>query len=576
MTNTPISIGTQDFEKLRTSASFYIDKTDLIREWWERQDDVTLITRPRRFGKTLNLSMMECFFSKKYAGRDDLFEGLSIWKSQKYRELQGTFPVLSLSFAAVKGTTYQNTKEAVITVLRKLYEKHDYLLTGDALSESEKKTFHTLGQYIEPDKDPVREISDNTIAWALNTLMSYMTRHFGQKVIVFLDEYDTPLQEAYIHGYWDELTSLVRSMFNSTFKTNDHLYRALMTGITRVSKESIFSDLNNLMVVTTTSEEYCSAFGFTEQEVMQTLDEQQRSYEMADIRRWYDGFGFGSLDNIYNPWSITMYLRTGEYGTYWADTSSNALVSELMRTGTPKLKMQLEDLIAGKYLETELDEQVIFEQLKQKKGAIWSLLIASGYLKPELRTFNRESGRFLYRIRLTNHEVALMFRDMIASWFPEDETSYRNFQRALLAGDLDYMNQYMNDVAEEMFGSFDTGRRPSEKKQPERFYHGFVLGLIVDLSGRYHIRSNRESGLGRYDVMMEPLNDADDAIVIEFKVFSKQKDKTLKRAVENALKQIDTMKYDTELLARGIPKKRIRHYGFAFDGQTVLIGDGSS
>lgn len=574
MKSTPISIGTQDFEKLRTSGSFYIDKTDLIREWWERQDDVTLITRPRRFGKTLNLSMMECFFSTKYADRQDLFEGLSIWNSQKYRKMQGTFPVLSLSFAAVKGTTYQNTKESIVTVLRTLYEKHRYLLAGDTLSESEKKSFYTLGQYIEPDRDPMKELSDNTIIWALNTLTAYMSRYYGQKVIVFLDEYDTPLQEAYIHGYWDELTSLIRSLFNSTFKTNDHLYRALLTGITRVSKESIFSDLNNLMVVTTTSEEYCTAFGFTEEEVLQALDNEQLSGQIEDIRRWYDGFIFGSKDKIYNPWSITMYLRTREYGTYWADTSSNALVSELMRTGTPELKMQLEDLIGGKSLELELDEQVIFEQLKQKKGAIWSLLIASGYLKPEARIFNRKSGKYHYRIRLTNREVELMFVDMIASWFPEDETSYRNFQRALLDGDLDYMNQYMNDVAREMFGSFDTGRKPSEKKQPERFYHGFVLGLIVDLAERYHIRSNKESGLGRYDVMMEPLQDSDDAIIMEFKVFSKPKDKTLKKAVENALKQIETMRYDAELLARGIPKKRIRHYGFAFDGQTVLIGDG--
>lgn len=574
MKSTPISIGTQDFEKLRTSGSFYIDKTDLIREWWERQDDVTLITRPRRFGKTLNLSMMECFFSTKYADRQELFEGLSIWNSQKYRKMQGTFPVLSLSFAAVKGTTYQNTKESIVTVLRTLYEKHRYLLAGDTLSESEKKSFYTLGQYIEPDRDPMKELSDNTIIWALNTLTAYMSRYYGQKVIVFLDEYDTPLQEAYIHGYWDELTSLIRSLFNSTFKTNDHLYRALLTGITRVSKESIFSDLNNLMVVTTTSEEYCTAFGFTEEEVLQALDSEQLSGQIEDIRRWYDGFIFGSKDKIYNPWSITMYLRTREYGTYWADTSSNALVSELMRTGTPELKMQLEDLIGGKSLELELDEQVIFEQLKQKKGAIWSLLIASGYLKPEARIFNRKSGKYHYRIRLTNREVELMFADMITSWFPEDETSYRNFQRALLDGDLDYMNQYMNDVAREMFGSFDTGRKPSEKKQPERFYHGFVLGLIVDLAERYHIRSIKESGLGRYDVMMEPLQDSDDAIIMEFKVFSKPKDKTLKKAVENALKQIETMRYDAELLARGIPKKRIRHYGFAFDGQTVLIGDG--
>ena len=556
-----VGIGNQDYETIRREGYFYIDKTALIKEWWDNGDDVTLIARPRRFGKTLNMSMLEQFLSVQYRDRGDLFEGLSIWEEEDYRNLQGTFPVISLSFADVKESSFEGARKKICQIIRDLYDRHDYLLASEQLNENEKEQFQKISA----------EMENYLAKGSLKALSKYLTAYYGRKVIILLDEYDTPLQEAYIHGYWDELTSLVRSMFNSTFKTNDHLYRALMTGITRVSKESIFSDLNNLMVVTTTSEEYCSAFGFTEQEVMQTLDEQQRSYEMADIRRWYDGFVFGSLDNIYNPWSITMYLRTGEYGTYWADTSSNALVSELMRTGTPKLKMQLEDLIAGKYLETELDEQVIFEQLKQKKGAIWSLLIASGYLKPELRTFNRESGRFLYRIRLTNHEVALMFRDMIASWFPEDETSYRNFQRALLAGDLDYMNQYMNDVAEEMFGSFDTGRRPSEKKQPERFYHGFVLGLIVDLSGRYHIRSNRESGLGRYDVALEPRNRADDAVLIEFKVRNPKKERTLEDTAREALARIERQNYAALLEAKGLDAQKIRKYGFAFEGRKVLI-----
>ena len=425
----------------------------------------------------------------------------------------------------------------------------------------------------------MKELTDNTIVWAVNTLMSYMMRYYGKKVIVLLDEYDTPLQEAYVYGYWKELTALLRSMFHSTFKTNDYLYRALLTGITRVSRESVFSDLNNLKVVTTTTDRYCTAFGFTENEVFDALRRRNLESEMDNIRFWYDGFHFGSRTDIYNPWSITMYLDSGEYGTHWADTSSNALVSELIKTGTPELKMQMEELLSGQCLKVELDEQVIFEQLKKKKGAIWSLLVASGYLKPEERTFHSEKGKFIYKLKLTNHEVELMFRDMISAWFPEDEVSYNNFKEALLIGDLDYMNQYMNEVAEEMFSSFgnqckhwlhDTGRKPSEKTQPERFYHGFVLGLIVDLAGRYQIRSNRESGLGRYDVMMEPLNQSDNAIIMEFKVFSEQKDKTLEKAVENALKQIEKMKYDTELISRGICKERIRHYGFAFDGQTVL------
>lgn len=568
-----ISIGRQDFEKFRVNGSFYVDKTMFIKEWWENDDDVTLITRPRRFGKTLNMSMLECFFSTSYSGKGELFEDLFIWNDERYHGLQGTYPVISLSFADIKGSTFEAARDGIVSTLMDLYKKHSYLLQGAVLTDLEKKDFYTLGQHIDEDKDVKRALSENTICWALKNLMAFMERYYHKKVIVLLDEYDTPLQEAYVRGYWNQLTTLIRGLFNSTFKTNAYLYRGLLTGITRVSKESIFSDLNNLEVVTTTSEKYASCFGFTQAEVFAALKERGLSTEEANIKYWYDGFSFGSRTDIYNPWSITKYLDSREYGTYWADTSSNALISELIRQGTPELKIQMEDLLAGNCLETVLDEQVIFEQLKQKKGAIWSLLVASGYVKPVSRRFNPEMSKFTYLLKITNYETLLMFRDMIAGWFPEDNTSYSNFKEALLLGDLDYMNQYMNEVSEVMFSSFDVGRKPSEKSQPERFYHGFVLGLIVDMSGQYHIRSNRQSGLGRYDVMMEPKNKADDAIIMEFKVFSEKKDKTLEKAVENALQQIEQRKYDTELISRGIPKEHIRHYGFAFDGQKVLIGE---
>lgn len=568
-----VSIGRQDFERFRINGSFYVDKTMFIKEWWENDDDVTLITRPRRFGKTLNMSMLECFFSTSYLGKSELFEDLFIWSEERYRELQGTYPVISLSFADIKGSTFEAARDGMISTLMDLYRKHSYLLQGDVLTDFEKKDYYTLGQHIDEDKDVKKELSENTICWALKNLMAYMARYFQKKVIVLLDEYDTPLQEAYVRGYWNQLTTLIRGLFNSTFKTNDYLYRGLLTGITRVSKESIFSDLNNLEVVTTTSEKYASCFGFTEAEVFAALKERGMTAEEANIKYWYDGFSFGSRTDIYNPWSITKYLDSEAYGTYWADTSSNALVSELIKQGTPELKMQMEDLLAGNSLEIVLDEQVIFEQLKRKKGAIWSLLVASGYIKPISRQFNPDLSKFTYFLKITNYETMLMFREMIAGWFPEDNTSYGNFKEALLLGDLDYMNQYMNEVSETMFGSFDVGRKPSEKTHPERFYHGFVLGLIVDMAGRYYIRSNRQSGLGRYDVMMEPKNRTDDAIVMEFKVFSEKKDQILENAVANALQQIEQMKYDTELISRGIPKERIRHYGFAFDGQKVLIGE---
>ena len=331
-----ISIGRQDFGKLRESGAFYVDKTLFIKEWWEKEDDVTLITRPRRFGKTLNLSMIECFFSTRYSKRPDLFEGLSIWKEEKYRAIQGTCPVISLTFADIKGSAFESVRDGIVSTLLELYQKHDYLLQGDVLTELEKQDFYTLGQHIDKNKDIVTQITDTAIAWAVKRLMDYMFRYFGRKVIVLLDEYDTPLQEAYVGGYWEPLIALIRGMFNSTFKTNSYLDRALLTGITRVSKESIFSDLNNLMVITTTSEDYSTMFGFTEAEVFQALKQYGLDSKRNEVRNWYDGFKFGNVSDIYNPWSITMYLRTKKFMTFWADTSSNALVSELIKRGTPE------------------------------------------------------------------------------------------------------------------------------------------------------------------------------------------------------------------------------------------------
>ncbi len=568
-----ISIGNQSFSSMRERQVFYVDKTCLIKEWWESEDSVTLITRPRRFGKTLNMSMLECFFSARYAGRADLFEGLSIWDDEAYRELQGTYPVIFLTFAGVKANNLKGAKSGIVKAIADAYYAHVYLKESSVLNAEEKKKFDAFHLYtIDPSPD--KDIDSQLVCTAIGTLSMYLERYYGKKVLIFLDEYDTPLQEAYVSCYWKELITLIREMFNTTFKTNPHLHRAIMTGITRVSKESIFSDLNHLKVITVTSEQYATCFGFTENEVFSTLETRGLSKEKENIKFWYDGFIFGNQPDIYNPWSITNYLDEEKYAPYWASTSSNTLVSELIRHGDADLKMQMEDLLAGKSLEAAFDEQIIFDQLGHVPGAVWSLLMASGYLKPVSHTFIPETCEHHYLLKITNFETLAMFKKMISHWFPEDVTSYKNFKKALLLGDLDYMNEFMNDVSKAMFSSFDSGNHPSEKSQPERFYHGFVLGLVVDLADQYHIRSNRESGFGRYDVIMEPKTNACDAIIMEFKVFSKKKDKTLEQAVKNALKQIEDKAYDTDLLAKGIPQERIRHYGFAFEGKTVLIGQG--
>lgn len=557
-----ISIGAQSFEFIRKNNYFFIDKTDFIKEWWENGDAVTLITRPRRFGKTLNLDMMNCFFSKAYEERGELFEGLSVWKDEKYRKLQGSYPVIFLSFAGIKGQTYEETKQGIKYALERLYREHRYVRNRKGMDEKEMEFFDSVSP----------KMSDDVAVLALKYLSDYLERYYGRKVLIFLDEYDTPLQEAYVYGYWEELVGFIRQMFNLAFKTNPSMERAIMTGITRVSRESIFSDLNNLTVVTTTSEKYCTRFGFTEEEVFQALDQMGMSERKADVKQWYDGFTFGSQRDVYNPWSITNFLEEKELKPYWANTSSNRLVNLLIQQGNAQTKTIMEDLMKGGVLETEIDEEIIFDQLQRKHGAVWSMLLASGYLKVVDRRFSRTTRRFTYRLKLTNWEVEMMFEDMIRGWFGGEDVPYNDFIKALLLGDVKAMNRFMNKVALATFSFFDTGRKPSEEAEPERFYHGFVLGLMVELAGRYRITSNRESGFGRYDVMLEPCKKEDPVFVLEFKVHDPEDEDTLEDTVQKALKQIQDKNYDSELAARGIPEERIRHLGFAFEGKRVLIG----
>lgn len=560
-----VAIGIQDFGTIIEGGDyFYIDKTKFIKEWWESGDNVTMITRPRRFGKTLNMSMLEHFFSIKYAGRGDLFEHLAVWEDKEYRGLQGTYPVISLSFANIKGDSYEKTRLCMNVILSGLYRENSFLKEGDLLNAAEIAYFNRVS----------KEMDEIDAVFALQNLSDFLFRYYGKKVIILLDEYDTPMQEAYVYGYWEELVAFTRKLFGFTFKTNPYLERAVMTGITRVSRESMFSDLNNLKVVTMTAPEYADAFGFTEPEVFAAMDEQGLT-DKEGVKTWYDGFTFGRTTDIYNPWSILNYLDTGKLAPYWINTSSNSLAGKLVQEGSPNLKKKFELLLQGGSITADIDEQVVFAELDYDEDAVWSLLLASGYLRVlsagDCSTWP-ESGTLRYELTLTNLEVRGMFVSLIRRWFTGHvKSDYNDFITAMLIDDVDAMNDYMNEVALLTFSSFDTGTHPS-RNAPERFYHGFVLGLLVDLADRYSLKSNRESGLGRYDIILEPKSGEDDAIIIEFKVFNARKEKSLEETVENALKQIEEKKYETELVERGIARERIRKYGFAFEGKTVLIG----
>ena len=560
-----VGIGLQDFSKIQYENVFYVDKTRFIKEWWESKDEVTLITRPRRFGKTLTMSMVEQFFSVEYT-ENKCFQDMDIWKEQKYRELQGTYPVISLTFSSIKERNYQDAKKKICATIQMLYQKYRFLIDEDVLSEQEKDEFLRVSA----------ETPEYEASLTLKKLSAYLNRYYGKNVIILLDEYDTPMQEAYVKGYWQELADFIRNLLNVTFKDNPYLARGIMTGITRISKESIFSDLNHLKVVTTTSNKYADCFGFTEEDVLNSLKEYGLEDRKDEVKKWYDGFCFGNTKDIYNPWSILNYLDNRAAAPYWVNTSSNHLIGKLLQEGNKQVKESFEKLLRRECIYTEIDEQIVYDQLDIDENAIWSLMLASGYLKVNNSRVTETNDEWdqVYELSVTNFEVLVMLKKLVRSWFAPSASNYNEFIKALLQDDIKAMNLYMNRIALSVFSFFDTGKKPSEATEPERFYHGFVLGLIVDLEERYRITSNRESGFGRYDIMLEPKNIDDPAIIIEFKIQDPEEEKKLSQTVEAALQQIEAKNYATELLDKGITADRIRKYGFAFCGKTVLVGNG--
>ena len=556
-----VAIGVQRFTEIRENNIFYVDKTGFIKEWWESGDEVTVITRPRRFGKTLNMNMLENFFSIQYAGREDLFTGLEIWQYEEYRKLQGTWPVILISFAKIKPLSYDDAIEDISSYIVELYDRYSYVLNSNEISKVDRIYFNNILE----GKLKYR------LGNCLNVLSKVLNVYYGKKPIIILDEYDTPMHEAYSRGYWGEMADFMRNLFNSSFKSNPYMNRAIMTGITRIGRESLFSDFNHANILTIFDDKYSQYFGFTENEVFKALDNYGLD-EKDKVKFWYNGFTIGSRHDIYNPWSIIKYLEKKRVGLYWVNTSRNTLLSNIIKSSDIDTKQDFEKLLMGESLTAYVDECVVFDDIQDNREAIWGLMIAAGYLRAEVLSEEFDeyaNNKCLFSI--TNYETQCMFRNLIKNWFVKQKRAYNEFVAALLKADVKLMNIYMNQITSRIISYFDSGNSPSVN-EPERFYHGLVLGLLVELRDRYTVKSNRESGYGRYDIMLEPKDELnDDGIIIEFKVLDDSEEKTLHDTANNAIKQITDMNYAAELMEKGLPAERIHFYGFAFQGKNVLI-----
>lgn len=555
-----VGLGYQNFLDFVCGKRFYVDKTHFIPEWLASDARITLITRPRRFGKSMLLSTVRTFFDPMYADHPEYFKKLQVWKDKDCRRLFGTIPVISVSFGSCKGNHFEQAMRGVTLGLYNMYVQHEYLRESSRLNEEEKAEYCRIVTSFSEQRTEYVEIS-------IQKLCELLHKHYGAFPIILMDEYDTPLLEAYTDGYWDETINTFRQLFHTTFKENDFFYRAIITGVTRISKNSLFSDLNNLEVDTVTCDAYSDCFGFTEQEVMDAFKCQDID-TIRDVKAMYDGFTIGRHQDIYNPWSICNYMRQRELIGYWVNTSSNKLVGDIIRRHPVESKYEIERLMAGEKVHKRINEGITFQYLEGDENSLWSLLLAVGYIKAE--NIVRSVEGIECDVSVTNREVMAMFKTEILCMFHNGWSAYGRFAEALLAHKMEFMNEYLQTITYTSISYFDVADGPKERT-PENFYHGLVLGLIVSLRDQYRIVSNRESGRGRYDIAMYPLQENTDAFIMEFKVQDRKKETDLEQTAMNALQQIVDKNYEADLLAAGVPEERIYKLGFAFAGKDVLV-----
>ena len=551
--NTAMPIGRDDFADVRRGGYYFVDKTNVIKQLITKPPAVTLFTRPRRFGKTLLLSMLRYFLDVEGAEEHrKLFEGLAVSQDPETMEQQGTRPVLFLTLKEWKTNAWGKMQQVILNALGQVFDEHEYLLQAETVTRRERMIFEKI-QFGDADLATCRT--------ALAFLLRLMEKYYGKKPVLLLDEYDVPIQQAWEHGFYDDAIDFFREFLSTALKTNPSLDFAVLTGVLRISKESIFSDLNNLKVDSVFRTKFPEAFGFTPQEAGKLSEDIGHADKLRELRDWYDGYRFGHQE-IYNPWSVLNYFDNHcEPAAYWVNTSGNAILGELLKHTDREHVEALEGLLQGGTVQGGLQEGVVYNEMYQSEDALFTMLTLTGYLTVESK--RRMGNADIYTLRLPNREMQALFGTEILRRFPRafNQSSLVRLMEAFLDGDLLQVQEGLSRYLEVLASTFDTG------KEKESFYHGFVLGMTALLVPDYEVRSNRESGRGRYDVAVFPKDTEKAGMVLEFK--TAETEDALEKKAQEALAQIEERGYDAEFRARGVGV--VRKYGIAFCGKTVCV-----
>jgi len=551
----PLPIGVSDF-RLAQAEYYYVDKTMLIKDFIDERPMVTLFTRPRRFGKTLNMDMLRTFFEKTEQDTSVYFQDKKIWAcGQKYRAYQGKYPVIFLTFKDVKFNTWEETFSAVRDIFAKETQRHEELRTSDRCDEYDERKYARLAE---------GNVTEVELSSALADLSAMLHKHHGTAPVIIIDEYDTPIQQGYMKGYYEEITLFMRNLFSGGFKDNKHLAFGFLTGILRVAKESIFSGMNNLSINSVLDHKYSAYFGFTPDEVREMAAYYGASDKYDEICEWYDGYRFGKTE-IFNPWSVVNYFSNEcEPRAFWVSTGSNDVIGEVLAEADEEIYHRLASLVNGETITTYIDTGVIYPQIKKNPSTIYSFLLVTGYLKA-VKTTLSFNGDFMCEISLPNREIALVYHKEILQKFETmiPQSTAIAVQEAIFSGDNRKLKTQIQTLLMESVSSFDTAG--------ENFYHGFMLGLCALLGG-FFVTSNRESGEGRYDIQLKPVKKGLPGIIIELKAEKNGTEESLKQLSETALKQIQEKQYDTELRTAGV--EAIYKYGVAFCGKRVEVAVG--